>query len=324
MGPFATETLLGEKYALTYTDWYSRYSWTYLLRLKSDALPKLKHLLEVVFPAAGFVLKHYHTDNAGELSGKDTVEYLERTIHATHSTSEPYTPQRNAVAERKFRTIGEITATMLHDSGLPKTMWGYAFLAATYIRNRIPSVLINGTVKSPYELWTGKVPCIRHLRRWGCKCFPYVPKSKRVKDWADKALLGYLVGYTEENAYVVYVPSKGTTVTTVMLTFDEAIPTHAEFYWKELSDPPVVDTITGDVADFQCLVDIQYLDPDDGFKYQTTRVVVERGLIVAYRTPVKADGTPTSMEEDSPIHVKNVVRMIAATQLPLSNSTLLR
>jgi hypothetical protein len=108
MVPFATETLLEEKCALIYTDWLSRYPWTYLLRFKSDALPKLKHLLEVVFPTAGFVLKHYHTDNAGELSGKETVEYLERTIHATHSTSEPYTPQRNAVAQMKFRTIEEM------------------------------------------------------------------------------------------------------------------------------------------------------------------------------------------------------------------------
>ncbi len=63
------------------------------------------HLLEVIFSAARFVLKHYHTDNAGELSGKETVEYLERTIHATHSTSEPYTPKRNAAAERKFWMI---------------------------------------------------------------------------------------------------------------------------------------------------------------------------------------------------------------------------
>jgi hypothetical protein len=54
---------------------YSRYSWTYLLRLKSDALPQLKHLLEVVFPAAGFVLKHYHTDNTGELSGKEWARH---------------------------------------------------------------------------------------------------------------------------------------------------------------------------------------------------------------------------------------------------------
>ncbi len=91
--------------------------------------------MEVVFPAAEVKLHHYHTDNASELSGRETVDYRERTIHATHSTSEAYTPQRNAVAERKFRTIGEMTATMLHESGPPRTMWGYAFLAATYIRN---------------------------------------------------------------------------------------------------------------------------------------------------------------------------------------------
>ncbi len=70
-------------------------------------------------------------DNAGEFSGHETVNYLERTIHATHSTSEAYTPQRRAVVEQKFRMIGEMTATMLHESGLPRTMWGYAFLAAT-------------------------------------------------------------------------------------------------------------------------------------------------------------------------------------------------
>jgi hypothetical protein len=88
-----------EKYALTYTDWYSRYLWTYLLKLKSEAFKYLKHLLEVVFPAAQVSLRHYHSDNAGELCSKETTEYLERTIHATN---EAYTPQRNAVAERKF------------------------------------------------------------------------------------------------------------------------------------------------------------------------------------------------------------------------------
>jgi transposase InsO family protein len=133
MGPFATETLQGERYALTYTDWYSRYSWTYLLKLKSEAFKYLKHLLEVVFPAAQVTLRHYHSDNAGELCGRETTEYLERTIHATHSTSEAYTPQRNAVAERKFKTLGEMAATMLHESGLPKTMWGYIRLYGSHI-----------------------------------------------------------------------------------------------------------------------------------------------------------------------------------------------
>jgi hypothetical protein len=42
MGSFATEMLNSEKYALTYTDWYSKYSWTFLLKNKSDALTCLK------------------------------------------------------------------------------------------------------------------------------------------------------------------------------------------------------------------------------------------------------------------------------------------
>ncbi len=79
--------------------------------LATDAITCLQHLMEVVFSAAEVKLHHYHTDNAGELSGHETVNYLEHTIHVTHSTSEAYTPQRNAVAERKFRTIGEMTAS---------------------------------------------------------------------------------------------------------------------------------------------------------------------------------------------------------------------
>ncbi len=73
-----------------------------------------------------------------------------------------YTPQQNAVAERKFKTLGKMTATMLHESGLPKTMWGYDFMAAIYIWNRVPSVLRENTLNSPYELWHCKVPIIRH------------------------------------------------------------------------------------------------------------------------------------------------------------------
>jgi hypothetical protein len=46
-GPFGVETLLGEKYVVTYTDWYSRHSWTYLLKAKSEAVSKLKDLVEV-------------------------------------------------------------------------------------------------------------------------------------------------------------------------------------------------------------------------------------------------------------------------------------
>ncbi len=97
-------------------------------------------IVEVVFQAHRVSLRHYHPDQAGELQGSETLHYLlELIVHdATHSESAAYTPARNAIAERKFRTLSEMTAAMLFDSGLPKTFWGYAYLAATHVvRNRI-------------------------------------------------------------------------------------------------------------------------------------------------------------------------------------------
>ena len=313
VGPFSTATFEGETLAVTYTDWYSKYSWTFLLKRKSDALTCLKYLIEVIFKAARVELRHYHSDNAGELCGKETVDYLERVVHATHSTSEPYTPQRNAVAERKFRTLGEMAATMLHESGLPTIFWGFAYQAATYIRNRIPTVTRDGRVHSPYELWNDKVPNIRHLRRWGCKCYAHIPKATLAKDFLPKCRIGYLVGYTEENSYLVWIPESKKVITTVSIVFDERIPEHKEAYWGELATQVQVGVPTGTLADYQYLVGTPYVDPEHGVTYVTTRVVVEKGLIVAYRVPLQSDGTKNTIEEPRPIHVKDVVQMIQAS-----------
>jgi len=67
-GPFAIESMGGERYVLTYTDFYSRHSWTYLLTQKSEAIQHLKHLVEIVFKAARIELRHYHSDGAGYLT----------------------------------------------------------------------------------------------------------------------------------------------------------------------------------------------------------------------------------------------------------------
>jgi hypothetical protein len=210
-GPYSVETLKGERYVITYTDWHTRYSWTYLLTTKDEALSKLKHLLEVIFRARGVSLRHYHSDGAGELKGSATQQYLEREIHATHSYSEAYTPARNGIAERKFRTLAEMTAAMLFDSGLPKTFWGYAYLAATHIRNRVPTIERECTKSipvTPYELWSNIKPNIHYFRRWGCKSYVHIPKELRTKIFPEKVKVGFLVGYSDECAYVVYLRSR--------------------------------------------------------------------------------------------------------------------
>ncbi|KAL5578149.1 hypothetical protein UlMin_019848 [Ulmus minor] len=63
--------------------------------------------------------------------------------------------------------------SMLSDASLPKSFWGYALQTAAYLINRIPSKSIP---KTPFELWTGHKPSLRHIRIWGCRA--HVKKAK--------------------------------------------------------------------------------------------------------------------------------------------------
>ena len=55
--------------------------------------------------------------------------------------------------------------SMLSHSSLPISMWVYALKTAVYLLNRVPSKAI---LKTPFELWTGRKPSLRHLHVWGC------------------------------------------------------------------------------------------------------------------------------------------------------------
>ena len=69
--------------------------------------------------------------------------------------------------------------SMISHSNLPISLWGEALETAAYILNRVPT---KATVKTPYELWTGKKPSLKHLHIWGCpvEARPYRPHEKKL------------------------------------------------------------------------------------------------------------------------------------------------
>ena len=75
----------------------------------------------------------------------------------------PGTSSQNGVAERGNRTLKDMVRSMISHSSLSNSLWGEALKTAVYILNRVPSKAVN---KTPYELWTGKKPSIRHLHVW--------------------------------------------------------------------------------------------------------------------------------------------------------------
>ena len=75
---------------------------------------------------------------------------------------------------------------------MPLKFWDEAFLAATYLINRIPSKVINNS--TPLELLFGQKPDYSFLRIFGCECWPNLrPYNSRKLQFRSKqcAFLGY-------------------------------------------------------------------------------------------------------------------------------------
>jgi hypothetical protein len=98
----------------------------------------------------------------------------------------------------------------------------------------------------------------------------------------------------------------------VHVVFNEVIPEPSADYFSELEKLKIeVASDSKDPSEFQYLVGTPHIDDEDGLVYNTTRVVVRKGFIVAYRRLI-TPGEPQPREEATPIHVADVVRMSAA------------
>ena len=65
------------------------------------------------------------------------------------------------------RTIQQMARAMLDDFGTPDTFWGEAAHTEANILNKA-HVRVNSD-KTPYELWYGNTPSVKHFRIFGSK-----------------------------------------------------------------------------------------------------------------------------------------------------------
>jgi len=123
----------------------------------------------------------------------------------------PGTPRQNGVSERRNRTLKDMVRSMISNSSLPDSLWGEALKTAVYILNRVPSKAVS---KTPYELWTGKKPSLRHFHVWGCptEARPYRPNERKLD---SRTISCYFVGYFERSrGFKFYCPSTNTIIET--------------------------------------------------------------------------------------------------------------
>lgn len=57
--------------------------------------------------------------------------------------------------------------------------WGDAVLCVVYIKNRSPSAALQN--KTPYEMWHGHLPTVKHFRVFGSTCYALISEQLRNK-----------------------------------------------------------------------------------------------------------------------------------------------
>ena len=95
--------------------------------------------------------------------------------------------------------------SMICHSNLLESLWGEALKTATYILNRVTT---KAAAKTPYELWVGKKPSLKHFHVWGCpaEARPYKPNERKLD---SQIASNYFIGYSERSrGYKFYDPKR--------------------------------------------------------------------------------------------------------------------
>eukprot|EP00253_Pinus_taeda_P017599 PITA_17599 len=152
--------------------------WVYLLKNKCDAFQTFKNFHTWIENDAQSHLCSIRTDNGKEYTSNE----FEKCLHQhriKHQTTMPYNPQQNGVAKRMNRTILNMVRYMLFFKYVKMMFWANAVLCVVYIKNRCPSNTISS--KTPYEMWYGHIPSVKHLKVFSSTYYALIPREHRNK-----------------------------------------------------------------------------------------------------------------------------------------------
>lgn len=217
VGPITEESLNGSKYFTLCKDEYSGYRMITFVRYKSDIASEVKQCISQAELDTSNKVLRIVTDNGSEFMNNALQEHLvERGI--IHDTSVAYTPEQNGYIERDIRTIFEAGRTILIESKLPESLWAEAMNTAVYVLNRTCN---HKSDRTPYELWMGSKPSVKHLRKFGQEAIILKPDHER-KKLESKGEKVRFVGYTNRvNTFRFYCPEDGSLLVRCDATFLE-------------------------------------------------------------------------------------------------------
>ncbi|KAJ9541754.1 hypothetical protein OSB04_028260 [Centaurea solstitialis] len=198
-GPSQVPSLGGGRYFLSIIDDYSRMTWVFIMKHKSEAFGKFKDWKVLIENQVGKKIKQLRTDNGLEFCSGEFDRFCKDEGIARHRTVR-HTPQQNGVAERMNRTLLERVRCVLSNAGLSRGFWAKALNTVCYLVNRSPATAID--CKTPFEVWSGKPADYTGLRVFGCPSYYHVKEGKLEPRSKKGLFMGYGDGVNQNDPIV--------------------------------------------------------------------------------------------------------------------------
>ncbi|CAI7828403.1 unnamed protein product, partial [Closterium sp. NIES-54] len=160
LGPARVRRQTRERYLLLVVDDYKRYTTVFPLRSKGQVVDVLIPWIRTVrlqlrerfgqdLPAL-----RLHSDRGGEFSSNFLWDFCHGE-GILQSFTLPDSPQKNAIAERRFGLVMEVACTSMIHAAAPHFLWPFAVWYAAHQLNLWPRVSLPET--SPTLRWMGAV-----------------------------------------------------------------------------------------------------------------------------------------------------------------------
>jgi hypothetical protein len=155
----------------SFIDDFSKFTWIYLLKHKSEVFDKFRSFqahVEHLFNCKILAMQTYW-GQGGEY--QKLSSFFDR-FGITHLVSCPHTHQQNGTTERKHRHIVEVCLALLANVSMPLKFWDEAFQTTAFLINRFPTLVLNHD--SPIEKLFDTKAAYSFIRTFGCACWPHL------------------------------------------------------------------------------------------------------------------------------------------------------
>ncbi|XP_071039976.1 uncharacterized protein [Parasteatoda tepidariorum] len=209
----------GAEYFVSVIDDFSRYVEIFTIKHKHEVFNCFKLYLAKYERQLNVKLKSVRCDNGMEFCNVKFQDFLNELGIRMERTS-VYTPEQNGVAESYNRVAGEGIRSMLADSGLKGRFWAEALHCFVHVKNRSEHKLLEG--KTPFEIFYGYKPSVKHFKVFGSLAYAHIPKVQRNK-LQPNAKVGIVTGYAvNTKGYRIYLPKDRKTIETIHVKIDES------------------------------------------------------------------------------------------------------